>query len=95
LLATAPNFDNVVAISSNLGRPQDRFLLLGGLDGFLREMRERKIDPDVRMFSQMLHMTGDSEGEENELIERMDKEGVPIDAGFVNQLIKKRAFRWG
>ena len=93
LLERRPNFDNVVAISGALNNPQDRFLMMGGSTGFFSVLSQHKIKPDVKTFSQMLRLVGDSEEDEDALIGQMKELGVPVDTGFMNQLLKKRCLR--
>ena len=93
LLERKPNFDNVVAISGALNNPKDRFLMMGGSTGFLSILTHHKVKPDVKTFSQMLGLVGDSEEDEEALIAQMKKWGVSVDTGFMNQLLKKRCLR--
>ena len=93
LLERRPNFNNIVAISGALNNPQDRFLMIGGSTGFFSVLSKHKIKPDVKTFSQILRLIGDSEEDEEALIAQMKEWGVPVDTGFMNQLLKKRCLR--
>ena len=67
--------------------------MIGGSMGFFSVLSQHKITPDVKTFSQMLGLVGNSEEDEDDLIDQMKAHGVSIDTGFMNQLLKKRCLR--
>ena len=92
LLAKRPNFANVVSLGT-LSTPQDRFALLGGVDGFFKQMKHYKIRPNVKMVSHVLHLIDETEEAEERLMDKMRSFDVELDTGFINQLMKRRASR--
>lgn len=93
LLDKKPNFDNIVSVGS-LDRPQDRFQLIGGVDGFCHDMiKNNQIQPDIKTFTMMLDLIDDTEEAENTLINKMSEFNVTPNTTFLNMLIRRRVFR--
>lgn len=92
VLHKRPNFNGIVGLG-DLSTPENRFLILGGIDGFFQHLQENKIKPDIVTFSLALKVIPDNEEAENELLKKMEECGVEPDIDFFNQLIKRRAFR--
>ena len=67
--------------------------MIGGPAGFFSVLEQHKIKADVKTFSQMLGLLGNSEEDEEALITEMKERGVAVDTGFMNQLLKKRCLR--
>uniref|UniRef100_A0A0K2TP70 CG4611 CG4611PAlike [Tribolium castaneum] n=1 Tax=Lepeophtheirus salmonis TaxID=72036 RepID=A0A0K2TP70_LEPSM len=90
-----PHMDlkGVVGLSNQFNTPQDRFLAIGGMDGFLDVLNSSGIRPDVKICTQILRLLPGNSEKENKLLERMDAESIQPDIGFFNVLIKRRSYR--
>lgn len=92
LLTPLPRLGNLVAIK-DVVTPEDRFLLLGGLLGFLKEMDRQKITPNIKTFTQLLEVIPCTLSAEKLLIREIRERVINCDIDFFNILIKKRALR--
>ncbi len=86
VLDDKPDFTGVVAIGS-LAQPQQRLALLGGPGGVCAAMRQRGLVPDAKAFTYMLDMVAGTREAEAALLALMDREGVVLDAAFLNMLV--------
>nr|CAD7460767.1 unnamed protein product [Timema tahoe] len=68
-------------------------LLLGGPSGFLQVLKEMWVDPDIKTFTQLLHLIPPTLAAEKGLLEALARSGVVVDIDFFNMLIKKRSMR--
>lgn len=92
LLTPFPHLGNLVAIN-DVNTAEDRFLLLGGLSGFLKEMDRQKVKPDIKTFTQFLEVIPCTHSAEKQLIKEIRERVINCDIDFFNILIKKRALR--
>nr|CAD7577958.1 unnamed protein product [Timema californicum] len=100
LVETRPNLlGHYPCLGSNLlplaevNTPENRLLLLGGPSGFLQAMKEMWVDPDIKTFTQLLHLIPPTLAAEKSLLEALSRLGVDVDIDFFNMLIKKRSMR--
>ncbi|XP_030372200.1 pentatricopeptide repeat-containing protein 1, mitochondrial [Scaptodrosophila lebanonensis] len=93
LLLPHPHLGSLVALSE-ITRPHERFLLLGGLTGFLDLMKAHNITPDIETFTTMLEVIPPTNAAEKQLLTFVRKIGLKADIDFFNILIKKRSMRF-
>lgn len=93
LLAPHPHLGSMVSLSE-VQKPHERFLLLGGLTGFLQLMKSKNITPDIQTFTTMLEVIPPTNTAEKQLLTYIRKIGLKADIDFFNILIKKRAMRF-
>nr|CAD7205643.1 unnamed protein product [Timema douglasi] len=100
LVETRPNLlGHYPCLGSNLlplaevNTPENRLLLLGGPSGLLQVMKEMWVDPDIKTFTQLLHLIPPTLAAEKSLVEALTRSGVVVDIDFFNMLIKKRSMR--
>lgn len=92
LLNRLPHLGSVVQLTM-AESSVDRLMLLGGLDGFIAELEESKVRPNVKTFSQLLYSIPSTQAAEHELIEKMRYMRVRADIDFFNLLMKRRIIR--
>ena len=93
LLAAQPHLGSMVTLQE-VQKPHERFLLVGGLTGFLELMKSRNITPDIQTFTTMLEVIPPTNTAEKQLLTAIRKIGLKADIDFFNILIKKRAMRF-
>ncbi|KAH8270363.1 hypothetical protein KR018_008719 [Drosophila ironensis] len=93
LLLPRPHLGSLVALEE-VTRPHERFLLLGGITGYLEHMKQHKITPDIETFTTMLEVIPPTHAAEKQLIAFVRKIGLKADIDFFNILIKKRSMRF-
>ncbi|XP_075164015.1 pentatricopeptide repeat-containing protein 1, mitochondrial [Haematobia irritans] len=93
LLAAQPHLGSMVSLAE-VTKPHERFLLLGGLQGFLEQMKSYHITPDIETFTMMLEVIPPTNSAEKQLLTYIRKIGLKADIDFFNVLIKKRAMRF-
>ncbi|KAI8129541.1 mitochondrial, Pentatricopeptide repeat-containing protein 1 [Lucilia cuprina] len=93
LLAAQPHLGSMVSLSE-VQKPHERFLLLGGLTGFLELLKSKNITPDIQTFTTMLEVIPPTNTAEKQLLTYIRKIGLKADIDFFNILIKKRAMRF-
>lgn len=93
LLSKTPHLGSLVALKT-VKLPEDRLLLLGGMDGFINEMNAAEVRPDIKTFTKMLNIIPSTRAAEHKLIELVRKANVSVDVDFFNMLIKKRSMRY-
>ncbi|KAH8365803.1 hypothetical protein KR093_004600 [Drosophila rubida] len=93
LLLPGGRLGNMVALTE-VTNPHERFLLLGGLTGYLDLMLFYKITPDIKSFSSMLEVIPPTNAAEKQLLSFVRKIGLKADIDFFNILIKKRSMRF-
>lgn len=93
LLLPQGQLGSLVALAE-VTRPHERFLLLGGLTGFLDLMLAHKITPDIKSFTTMLEVIPPTNAAEKQLLSFVRKIGLKADIDFFNILIKKRSMRF-
>lgn len=93
LICTTPHLGSLVAMGE-IKKPEDRLLLLGGIAGFLEEMRTCKATPDIKTFTELIEVIPPTAVAEKLLLRLMKQENVQADVDFFNVLIKKRSMRF-
>lgn len=93
LIAKVPHLGNIMSISE-ITKPEDRLLLIGGCSGFLINMQQNNCTPNIKTFTQLLDSIPATLAAEKELIVSMRKLNVKPDVDFYNMLIKKRSMRF-
>lgn len=93
LLLPQPHLGSLISISE-ITCPNDRFLLLGGLTGFLDLMKQYGVTPSIETFTTMLEVIPPTNAAEKQLISFIRKIGLKSDIDFFNILIKKRSMRF-
>lgn len=91
-MATVPHLGSLISISE-VKKPEDRLLLLGGCKSFLENMKEHNCLPDIKTFTQLLDCIPDSLAAEQELMADLKKHKLKPDIDFYNLLMKKRSMR--
>ena len=95
-LANKPIFDigiPIVGLSNqSLTTAENKFLLCGGLTGFLEVMAVAdEVQPNIKTFSQLLHCIPSDD--ETRLVKYIKEYSIKTDIDFFNQLIRKRVDR--
>lgn len=67
--------------------------MLGGLNGFIKEMELAKVRPNSNTFSQLMYAIPSTREAEHELIEKMREVRVRADISLFNTLMKRRILR--
>ncbi|KAH8378670.1 hypothetical protein KR009_000641 [Drosophila setifemur] len=93
LLLERPHLGSLVTLEE-VTRPHERFLLLGGITGFLEHMKQHKITPDIETFTTMLEVIPPTNTAEKQMLMFVRKIGLKADIDFFNILIKKRSMRF-
>lgn len=93
LLAQVPHLGNIISFSE-ITKPEHRLLLVGGLDGFLANMKSNKCTPDIKTYTQLLDNIPSTLAAEQNLLKLMKNHGIKLDVDFLNMLMKKRAMRF-
>ncbi|CAH0584146.1 unnamed protein product [Chrysodeixis includens] len=92
LLSKVINMEHVTSLQE-VHTLQDKFAVIGGQDGFLKEMGSYSVKPDVKTFTQMLPLLDNTTEAEDKLLKTMKSLEVKADIDFYNMLIKKRCLR--
>ncbi|XP_059620362.1 pentatricopeptide repeat-containing protein 1, mitochondrial [Phlebotomus argentipes] len=93
LICLRPHLGSLVSLGE-VTKAQDRLLLLGGISGFIEEMRTCKVTPDIKTFTELIEVIPSTETAEKLLLRFMKQENVLADIDFFNVLIKKRSMRF-
>lgn len=93
LLAAEPTLGSLISLSE-VQKPHERFVLLGGLIGFLEQMKIRNITPDIQMFTSLLEVIPPTKAAEKQLLMFVRRIGLKADIDFFNILIKQRSMRF-
>lgn len=72
---------------------KNRFILIGGMEGFLSLLKSEKLKPDIKTFTAMLDLISEDNQSEDNLISSLHQNKVKADSGFYNSIIKRRCFR--
>lgn len=93
LLVSRPlSYNNVIGLE-NVQKPEDRLLIIGGMDGIISNMTIYKIKPDIKTISILLECIPSTLEAENSLLLLMEKNKIKPDIDFFNLLIKRRKCR--
>jgi pentatricopeptide repeat domain-containing protein 1 len=93
LLTIKPHLGNLVDIKE-VTKPEDRLLLLGGFNGFIKLMHDFDVKPDVKTYTELLEVIPNTLAAENNLLKNLKKADVKCDIDFFNVLMKKRSMRF-
>lgn len=93
LISRTPHFGSLVALKT-VKKPEHRLLLLGGISGFVEEMKTAGVVPDIKLFTNMLDVIPSTLAAEHRLLEIIHKMDIPVDIDFFNILMKKRSMRF-
>ncbi|KRT81318.1 hypothetical protein AMK59_6297, partial [Oryctes borbonicus] len=93
LIARVPHIGNILSVSE-ITKPEDRLLLIGGFSGILKNMQENNCTPNIKTFTQLLDSIPSTLAAEKELLSSIRKYNVKPDVDFYNMLIKKRSMRF-
>lgn len=93
LLAERPHLGNILSLTQ-ITKPEDRLLLVGGFTGFLENLSHNECQPDIKTFTLFLDCIPNTLAAENQLLAAMKKYNVKPDVDFCNMLIKKRSMRF-
>lgn len=93
LISRTPHLGSLLALSE-VKNPEDRLLLLGGMGGYLEQMKACRAVPDIKTCTQLLDVIPATYAAEKKLMTFMKKEGVRTDVDFFNILMKKRSMRY-
>lgn len=93
LLSAEPTLGSLISLSE-VQKPHERFILLGGLSGFLEQMKQRNITPDIEMFTSLLEVIPPTRTAEKQLLMYVRRIGLKADIDFFNILIKQRSMRF-
>lgn len=93
LLALRPHLGNLISLSE-VTKPEDKLLLLGGFQGFLDTMKQFDVTPDLKTFTELIEVIPATTAAENRLLKQLKKHQIKCDVDFFNILMKKRAMRY-
>lgn len=93
LLGSRPHLGRLVALSE-VTKPSDRLLLLGGFTGFLAEMRTAGAIPDIKTYTQLVEVLPPTNTAEKALLAALKRDKLKVDIDFFNVLMKKRSMRF-
>jgi pentatricopeptide repeat domain-containing protein 1 len=92
LLSKVINMQQVLALQE-VHTMQDKFAVIGGQEDFLQEMELYSVKPDIKTFTQMVPLLGNTREAEIKLLDNMKALEVKADIDIYNNLIKKRCLR--
>ncbi|XP_044763746.1 pentatricopeptide repeat-containing protein 1, mitochondrial [Coccinella septempunctata] len=92
LMAKTPKLGNLISLCEVV-KPEDKLLLVGGMNSYLNDMKENDCTPDIKTYTLLLDVIPSSLAAENQLLLHMKKSGIKIDVDFFNMLMKKRIMR--
>ena len=87
------NSSNCIVDMHELRTPEERFKLLGGLHGFLDQIKKDRASANIATFTLMLDLIPSNSSAEEELIAEMNSYGVRPEITFFNLVIRKRNLR--
>ncbi|XP_037948799.1 pentatricopeptide repeat-containing protein 1, mitochondrial-like, partial [Teleopsis dalmanni] len=93
LLALKPHLGSLLTLSE-VNKPHERFVLLGGLTGYLEIMKQNNVTPDIKTFTTMLEIIPPTIAAEKQILSFIRRIGLKADIDFFNILIKKRSMRF-
>lgn len=93
LIAQKPHLGQLIELQEVV-KPEDRFLLVGGMRGFTTEMDNYGVAPDLKTFTEMLEVIPPTLSAEKHLLSMVRKYNIRVDIDFLNILIKKRSMRF-
>ncbi|XP_062549743.1 pentatricopeptide repeat-containing protein 1, mitochondrial [Armigeres subalbatus] len=93
LLSSQPHLGSLISLGE-IKKPEDRLLLLGGIESFLSEMGQLKIHPDIKTMTELLDVVPSTIVAEKQILSTIRRLGIRCDIDFFNILIKKRSMRF-
>lgn len=93
LMANVPHLGNILSLSE-VTKPEDRLLLVGGYSEFLQNMADHECTPDIKTFTQLLDNIPSTSAAEVNLLQAIKRNNLKPDIDFFNMLIKKRSMRF-
>jgi pentatricopeptide repeat domain-containing protein 1 len=79
---------------SEVKKPEDKLLLLGGLTGFLDTMKQFGVKPDLKTYTELIEVIPPTTALKKRLLNLLKKHEIKCDVDFFNVLMKKRAMRF-
>ncbi|XP_045463286.1 pentatricopeptide repeat-containing protein 1, mitochondrial [Harmonia axyridis] len=92
LMSRIPKLGNLISLSE-VKKPEDKLLLVGGFNAYLNNMRENNCNPDIKTFTLLLDVIPNNIAAEEQLLLQMKTLKIRNDVDFFNMLIKKRVMR--
>ena len=93
LLAPRPHLGNLISLSEVI-KPEDKLLLLGGFTGFLETMKRFDVKPDLKTYTELIEVIPAANAIEKKLLSKLKKDEIKCDVDFFNVLMKKRSMRF-
>lgn len=93
LLTYKPHLGSILSLNE-IKTPQDRLILLGGVNGILEEMEKDGLKPNDVTFGLLLDCIPPTLTAEKALLSIIKKENIKLRIPFYNSLIKRRALRF-
>lgn len=93
LLAPRPHLGNLISLSE-VSKPEDKLLLLGGFSGFMDTMSRFDVKPDLKTYTELVEVIPATYASEKRLLSKLKKHEIKCDVDFFNVLMKKRSMRF-
>lgn len=93
LIAQKPHLGELIALSEVVNS-EDRLMLIGGMRGFINEMENQRVTPDLKTFTELLEVIPPTLTAEKYLMSLLRRNNIRVDMDFLNVLIKKRSMRF-
>lgn len=90
ILNPKEDLSHVISVR-DIKTPETRFMMIGGINGFLSDMERNGVQPDLLTFDQMLSLI--PANLEQQLLDIMESKGVKPDIDFLSSLAYKRCLR--
>lgn len=93
LIIPRPHLGSLISLTE-VKKPEDKLLLLGGFSGFLETMKNFDATPDLKTFTELIEVIPATTIAEKRLISQLKKHDIKCDVDFFNILMKKRSMRF-